>query len=356
MKNKYSLLFKTGDAELRALEKTKFDIDKIFPIIELTRGRRSKSDQIGLISKRIQKLATIFSGGSICLDLTTHDSLTNSEIDELYNPENGYSNWINFLKDLNTQDIFNEIVPTILVDTSDTKLNENLKKQVQQLSNSFSKLVYRNNIIDNGCYDDIKLISEQINANAKHEFIFIIDCEYVPSGAYPSTINVVNARITKIKALIPKAKFIVISTSFPRYVSDIGNDDYDLFPLNEIDIFKGVKLIHPEILYGDYGSINPIRNDDVVMANGWIPRVDVPTINGIYYYRIRNTIKDYARTYSIVAKKAYCDSKFPKNLMGNWGINQIAICKDGSSPGSSPSYWISVRMSIFISMQLNRLN
>ena len=43
-KNKYALLLKTGDAELRAA-KYFSDLKDIFPIIELTRGRKSKNDK-----------------------------------------------------------------------------------------------------------------------------------------------------------------------------------------------------------------------------------------------------------------------------------------------------------------------
>lgn len=351
MKDKYYLLFKTGDAELRALKHTNIDFSRVIPIIELTRGRKSKYDKIGNISKRIEKIAEIFCGQKVCLDITSAASLGNPEIDELYDPEDGYKNWVSFLMELQSDGVFEEIIPTILVDTEDEKLTENLRTQVKRMTSVFKSIVYRNNIIDDGCYDDIDIISEYFN-NTDLNLNFVIDCEYVPTGAYPTTVELINTRISKIKRKVPTANFIIVSTSFPRYVSDIGNDDYDIFPLNEIDIYNEVKKEHPKVQYGDYASVNPIRNDTVTMARGWIPRIDVPTLQGIYYYRIRNTIKDYALTYSRVAKKVYLDEKFPHDMAGNWGIKQIMICKEGDSPGSSPSYWISVRISIFIAMQL----
>ena len=200
-------------------------------------------------------------------------------------------------------------------------------------------------------------IAKIINENQGVNFKFILDCEYVPSGAIHSTIDLVSYRIQKVKELVPKSEIIVVSTSFPRYVSDIGNDDYDKFPVSELDIYEGIKSSHPDIQYGDYGSINPIRNDTVVMARGWIPRIDAPspTLNGIYYYRIRNTIKDYARTYTKVAKKVANDPDFPNHISDNWGYRQIILSKNGTAPGSSPSFWISVRMSMFIELQLKRI-
>ena len=91
------------------------------------------------------------------------------------------------------------------------------------------------------------------------------------------------------------------------------------------------------------------------MARGWRPRIDVPTHQGIYYYRIKRNTYSYAYAYTMVAGLAYKDEKFPHYLNGNWGVNQIIECKNGNAPGSSPSFWISVRFSIFIDMQIKRL-
>lgn len=354
--NKYNLLFKTGDAEIRALEKSDIRSKNLFPIIEITRGRKSKTDQIGLISKRIKKIEAIFENRDICIDLTTDKELSNPEIDNMYSYSNGYEEWIYFLTKLKQQQTFSSISPTILVDTSDPDLENNLLSQVKSLYKEFDNIVYRNNLSDDGYIDDINTISQYINSNDKHKFTFILDCEYVPVGAINNTIEVLNARINKIRDIIPGTKFIVVSTSFPRYVSDIGNDDYDIFPVDEIRIHDG--LNDSNIEYGDYGSINPVRNDTITMARGWIPRIDIPTPDGIYYYRLRKKGygDDYSATYSAVAKKVISDNKFPSDYNDNWGIKQVIMCSNGDSPGASPGFWISVRMSVFIDMQLKRLH
>lgn len=358
MKNKYNLLFKTGDAEIRALEKSNFDTDKIFPIIELTRGRKSKYDKTGLISKRIKKIANIFPDETICLDLTADDNLSNREIDNLYSSDDGYHEWFNYIKKLKDDEIFEDIVPTLLVDTSDDNLISNLNTQVKNLSNICKSIAYRNIITDEGYYDDLTSIAQYVNQKNDLKFYFILDCEYVPSGATNNIVELAVARINKVKRLISKASIIIVSTSFPRYVSDIGNDDTDIFPLNEIKLFDGVKnklKMHiKDLHYGDYGSINPIRNDNIVMTRGWVPRIDVPTLSGIYYHRIRKKDNDYSTTYTYVAQKVVKDNRFPREYKDNWGKRQIRSCSNGSSPGSSPSFWISVRMSLFIAMQLKR--
>ena len=160
-----------------------------------------------------------------------------------------------------------------------------------------------------------------------------------------------NVRINKIKNIYKDSKFILTSTSFPRYVNEIGKDDTDTFRLNEIDLFNEVIQAHGSnnVLYSDYGSINPIRNDRVIMSRGWIPRIDVPLEKEIFYYRKRKETREYYQTYTELARdKVVKDKRFPKKLNKNWGINQINACANGNARGSSPSFSITVRMNIHI--------
>ncbi len=350
----YCTLVKSGDSELRALSNTKFDKISTFPLIELTRGRRSKNDQMGRVEKRLDKLKAIYSNCNIGLDITTSSQLSNSEIDELYSFNGGYGNWLKFLKNLKNENVFKEIAPTILVDIEDVNLEKNLKKQVNSLCSEFQTLIYRNSIADDGCYDDLDCIKNILIEN-KTSLIFVIDCEYVPSGATEGVIEKAITRFNKIKELGLELHLVLVSTSFPNNVSEIGNEYSDNFYLSEIKLFNRIKVEHPEIIYGDYCSINPVRNDQVVMARGWIPRIDVPTSDEIYYNRERRGERSYASTYIQVAREARRNRYFPVHLSDNWGVQQIQLCADGNSPGSNPSFWISVRMSIHLSQQLRRL-
>lgn len=354
MKNRYFLLFRTTDAELRALEKSNFPLKKILPIIELTKGKKSKTDSIGKISKRIDSIKKIFQNETICLDITTLEELSNVEITSLYDPLNGYENWCTFLIQLKNQNHFKEIIPTLILNTEDTNLYTNLLAQVESLSKHFNKIMYRNDINDDFYLDDINKIYHKI-IEQKMELFFVIDCGFTPIGAIETIVQILKIRIQNVKELIPNILPIIISTSFPRYVTDIGNDKHDCFTLNEITLFSKINSLFKDCIYGDYGSINPKRNDNITMTRGWIPRIDVPTKDEIFYYREKNALKDYAQTYSKVALLAFNDSKFPRHLSSNWGIQQIILSKNGNAPGSSPSFWISVRMSIHIENQLQRI-
>lgn len=350
MKNKYGLLFKTGESEIRALRN--FSNKKgIFPIIELTRGRKTKKDTIGDIQKRIDQLSECFGNMDIILDLTTEPALSSTQIDMLYIPDNGYENWINFLISIKEKSIFKDIYPSILLNVDDNDFEDNLEKQVTSILKNFSGISYRCNIEDEGYSDDINTVSELISSDKS--FFFIIDCSYIRESELFSCKEQTLRIIREVHNKIPHANFILASTSFP---DKIGEDDSATLPLTEIRLYREVSTARPDIsiMYSDYGSINPVRNDNVIMANGWRPRIDVPLETEIFYYRRRKIPKGYAATYSLVAGDAVKDRRFPSAIK-NWGIEQITIAADGASPGSSPSFWISVRMNIYIEQQLKRL-
>lgn len=349
--NKYALLLKTGDSELRAM--SHFDnTSSILPIIELTRGRKSKKDEVGKISKRIERIRDIFKDEEIILDLTSDESLSNTEIDAFFIPTNGYKGWCDYLLELENEKCFKRIIPSILVNGLDQNLNINLKIQANFFADNFKCIAYRCNIEDDGCLGDIETIKDYLN---RCESYIIIDNGYIqPSEVSACAIKSIGL-IKQILCFVPNAKIIITATSFPDKLPD---EDDSTIPMSEINLYDEIQKALPntDIIYGDYGGVNPIRNDSIVMAHGWRPRIDVPLSNKIYYYRRRRSGMEYSRTYSIVAQNVCSDLLFPIDMNDNWGIQQIKNAANGASPGSNPSFWISVRMNIHVEQQLRRLN
>ena len=173
------------------------------------------------------------------------------------------------------------------------------------------------------------------------------------------------SRFTNIKSVLNNtdAQYIIAATSFPKNVSELGDVESDVFSISEIQIHReiceneDIRKSIGSVMYGDYASVNPTRNDTVTMARGWIPRIDVALQESIYYYKKRRPqgVSAYASTYTQVAQLAENDSKFPNDLGYNWGIQQIRSCANGAAPSSTPNFWISVRMNIHIAQQVKRL-
>jgi len=369
MNKHYALIVKTGEAEIKALEQTNIKVlDCLFPIIELTRGRKLPLSKDSLkpaeqypFDNRLQKIKDIFRGRDVCFDITSDESLMNMKIESFYNPHNGYENWINFLVGLKGENIFKEIIPSIIINSDDKQLEDNLLLQVRSLKKDFSSIIFRSNIFDDNCYSDLELLKEELKGIS---FLIVIDSEYVVQAAQHAYSEKIAARISNMQKIIDQStKFIISATSFPNNISEIGNDSNDSFRLCEVEIFNYIKTVtniinKQGIIYSDYGSINPVRNDNISMARGWIPRIDVPLPNEIFYFRQRRPkgVSQYSGTYNSVARTVVNSRKFPNTLFENWGIQQIINCSNGDSPASNPAFWISVRMCIHIEQQVRRLN
>jgi len=362
MDKKYCVIAKTAQAELRAMSNLSREVlDKILPIVELTRGRKTTSKETKEVTypyyRLIEKVKEIYRGCDIAFDVTSIEALSSPEIDELYGSEGGYSDWIKLLDDLRVEDYFKSIIPSVLLNYDDEHFEDNVKSEVQQLNARFDSIMYRYSIDNEDGVEDLKLISNCFPD--EKELLVVVDCEYVPTSAISSTMAVCKNTIHNIKSTLGQRnyKIVLVSTTYPNNVAETNDEFADDIHLREIDLYDGVCKEHKDIIYGDYGTVNPQRNDGIVMANGWLPKIDVALPTLVYYKRRRRPkgTTAYSSTYEQVARLATADSRFPLSLIDIWGIRQIVDCSMGSVPSSQPSFWISVRMNTHISQQVLRL-
>ena len=111
MDKKYCVIAKTAQAELRAMFNLSKDVlDKILPIVELTRGRKVTSKDKKTVSypyyKLIDKIREIYRGFDIAFDVTSIESLSSPEIDELFDYNGGYSCWMTSFLTITSSPLF----------------------------------------------------------------------------------------------------------------------------------------------------------------------------------------------------------------------------------------------------------
>lgn len=353
----YTVVIRTGDAEIRAIENTNRSIlEKLFPIIELTRGRKKTLEnktEIFPFTNKLNRLKEGLKDLEVAIDVTSENSLTSPEIDELYEYGNGYEKWVNLVREIWEEKCFRKIVPALVMNFDDPTFEDNLIKEINQLSRYCDTLLYRNSIEDEYCYTDLPFILNHLPKDM--HLVVLIDCGYTSQAMENNVYQKLIKRIENFKTglLDDRCDLVFCATSFPNNISDIGGEEYDEFRIAEVNIHKNIFNLYPDVFYGDYASINPKRNDNITMARGWIPRIDVPLLESVYYYRERRAKRAYVDTYKEVARKTVKDPKFPKDL-NCWGCSQIENCCK-LPPSSSPNYWISVRMNIHIEQQYKRL-
>ncbi|MCH4183508.1 MAG: beta family protein [Prevotella sp.] len=359
--DKYVLIVRTAEAECRAITSTsKTTLEKITPLIEITRGRKKtikpeegKPYSIYPFENRLNKLKKSFRGQEVIIDVTSDEALSSAETDQFFEYDKGYKKWVKFLISLKEENEFSNIIPSLLLSFDDPDFENNFILQVNSLEKISGALLYRCGIDYDDCYDDIDLIMRAKQPSTK--LYVMVDCEYVPQAMLSNVSEKAQARISNLrKAYGSGIDIIIVGTSFPNNVTEIGDTDRDVFKISETFLYNDCLKIDKNIIYGDYGSINPIRNDNIVMARGWIPRIDVALSNSYFYHKRRREGKSYAETYKTVAKEVVNDPYFPRKLKC-WGTDQIIISQ--RTPVSLiPSFWISVRMNIHIEQQLRRIS
>jgi hypothetical protein len=379
MANEYFLLFKTAQSETRCWRSFNHHHKRdIIPIIELTRGRKKPragqavpEDQwpstpgIFDYQKSIDSALSDFTdSGVTILDMTREPSLSCAELSELTISDSGYSRWQNFCLQMRCDGLKN-IIPTLLINPADNETadeyKDNVRNQLDALMTKFGAVAYRASVLhDTDFLYDITLLASEINQHVSsgRRFILVIDHEFIRTGTGILHALRTSKIIQQVRGLTPKIEIVVLATSFPSNVTELGSEDHGLFRAEETYLYEEIiRQINDNsgIYYGDYGSINPIRNDLVFARGGWRPRIDFPTNDRrFFYYREKREAATYASHYSSVAADVVADSKFD-GLSGSWGVEQIKEAAIGRVPSSSPSFWISVRMEIFLQRQASRL-
>ena len=365
---KYIPIIKTGEAEIKAMSNVSSDVKKfILPLFELTRGRKKQREEEGKIEKKIQFLKEHFKDVPFIMDLTDIEDLSNTEIEQLRSNQNSYSNWVNFC--IKHKEDFGTFYPVVQIDEEEDYglYIEKLNQQIIELCSNFDYVVFRSqDIIEaRDLISDIKNILNRPsskNINLENRIIYILDYKYINNSKQ----NVETAKtFIDVLASIGIKNIVLSSTSFPANVSEHMNaNNYIAFKIKELDFYKNVlKKINNKnlnLVYSDYASINPIRNDNV-FARGWIPRIDVPSIDKQIHClrkkRAENTT--YADTYILVAREVI-QKKYFKDLISHniisWGLNTIMKAANGNVEGAAPRFWISVRMNMYLTLLEKKLS
>lgn len=402
MSEDYFLLFKTADAEKRAWRNLAAKRRAaLTPILELTRGRKLKGagkDKTGkpLSAEQLLQTSGVYgfeknwqssvelmkSCDRFFVDLTREPSLSCAEIEELGASANGYRRWTDFVIARKREG--SNICPTLLVNPAasddESTYVADLKAQLSVFMTEFNAIAYRVSIVEDEqfLFDLITLKAEIASFMAAGgEFFVLLDHEFVRPGNGAVHARRTTQIIQSIYQQIGPVDVVVLATSFPKSVTEVGNEDHDRFRVEEMYLFDEVKKTHRNVKYGDYGSINPTRNDEVIIANGWRPRIDFVSRHGglsTYYFRERrkvvgtetvvvqgetktkNVLAPYSIHYRSVANSVIGFVPYYERLTSSWGHGEILSAAAGKVPSNSPSYWISVRMEIHIVQILKHFN
>lgn len=397
----YFLLIKTADAEKRAWRNLAAERRaEIFPVLELTRGKKLRGagkDEDGnpLTAENLLNTAgvygfersntSIFDLMSDCenyfVDLTREPSLSCKEIEDLSQSANGYQEWTNFV--IGQKAKYSGVLPTLIVnpaeDEDEAQYTANLTQQFNSFAGEFGAMSYRASILeDDGFLYDLETLKGKIEAFQAdgNEFYVFLDHEYIRPNNGLVHAKRTSQIISSILSVLPNVRIVTFATSFPKSVTDIGDEEHGIFRVEEMYLYEEIRKDHQALLYGDYGSINPIRNDEVIITQGWRPRIDFVSRHGgmnTYYFREKrevigqetvtvkgvkkkkNIAAPYSDHYASVARDVVGFSPCYENLSPSWGNGEITSAAHNNVPSNSPSHWISARMEVHVVQVLKHL-
>ena len=350
MNSIYFPILKTRDAELRALNNlSKSSLEKICPIYELTKSRRTSKVPDGDIHRRMKIISEIQGNNEFVLDLATDENYSNPQIEQLLSADHGFADWYYFITE-NYRDL--NIIPTVHMYEDDSGVSDQVTIFVSRISQIKQKIALRlpHDLDEAELTEYIQTVVSAMNENC--ELLIILDAGHVQSSSefINQTIGSFIDSCTTIEPFSSRLCGVVIACStFPSDVkSSGGHDSAGEFLIFEEKIYTDLSAMFSFVKCGDYGSIN---TEQIEMRGGtFVPRIDIVAqdCNSFFYKRFRRDEGSYPKC----ARHVIADSRYVDNSW--WSNNEIRLASENKPNGISPAYWISVRVEYYIRMKLQK--
>ncbi len=336
----YLPILRSRAAELRGLKELPENTrDRLFPIVELTRSRRTSKNPGGEIRKSVEAVCEIMGKRPFVVDLTSLESLQNSEFEHLLDDSDGFKAWADFAKALLPE----RCVPILhLLEPFEFPA---FQSQVRQLREKFARVAIRvpTSYRD---FDNLLQACDQTFLNLT-DVVLTLDAGYVNQNGMAGTLP----RLAEMLEALGGRQFCNVSvaaSSFPNSVVSAGGDDeVGQFPLYEVVLWNELQKRFAWLDYGDYAAIHPM--DFVGTVTNWVPRVDVMLNDSFYYHRYRRSDGGYVRA----AQEARRDRRYAPLV--SWAQNNIEAAAAGVPNGRSPSFWIANRVNFHLARQVARV-
>lgn len=336
----YLPIIRSRAAELRGLKELPGTTrSKLFPIVELTRSRRTSKNPNGDIQKSVEAICDIMEKRPFVVDLTSLVSLQNAEFDQILDDEDGFKTWTDFA----LASFPDHCVPVVhLLEPFEL---QPFQLQMERLRVKFSRVAIRVPT----SYRDFNELLEACDQTFSdlRTVVLTLDAGYVNQSSMAGAVP----RLTEMLSAVNGRNFCnvsIASSSFPNsVVSAGGDDDVGHFPLYEVLLWNQLHARFPWLDYGDYAAIHPI--DFTGTVTNWVPRVDVMLDDSFFYHRYRRSDGGYVRA----AQEARRDRRYVP--LTSWAQNNIEAAASGTPNGLSPSFWIANRVNFHLARQVVRV-
>lgn len=329
----YFPALRTRQAELTGLKQLD-DARKARIVPMLTLGQWRGSSEL---TRAAEKAVDAIGGRPFFMDLSNDNRKVEAHWAQLRDSTTAFKAWRDFAAE------YDNAFPVVQMPAG-ARLRD-VVQQAQEIESSYGTVAFR--IQDFGSQTSLVLSAVSALDDPGNAIVFI-DCQYI-RDSLAAFVTATIATINALRSEFPSLLIVVLSTSFPS----------STIPFADASKQRGViSILERELyeraggqaaaLYGDHGSIHSVVYDDVPMMR-WSPRIDFPTYTHWHFERRPGAIEagfiEAAR-----AIQAEFDCSTSSDI---WGERMIAQAAAGRPYGKAPASWISVRVNIHLSRQID---
>lgn len=332
---RYFPTLRTRQAELKGLEQLDHDRKRqIVPL--LTLGRWPKAVDF---TKAADKARDCMAGLPYFLDLTTDARHLIEHQSTLRDPTDGFAAWRTFVSG------YPSAIPVI--QTPSGAFGPEVRDQVLNFEGQVGRVAFR---IRDFSADTPIVIAALQEMRDPYKAIVFVDCQYI-RNALSAYIAASVATIDSLRAAFPGLVIVVLSTSFP--LSTVSFSDPATQRSGFIDIQE--RSLHSSIggdsvaTYGDHASIHSVVYDDTTIMT-WAARIDFPRELDWHFER-RPRVQSEAGY--IECAQSLTASEPDLGNRNIWGEQMIIDAAAGRPHAKAPAPWISVRVNIHLSRQID---
>jgi hypothetical protein len=333
---RYFPSLKTNQSELRALANLRpTALTGVIPVFELTRSRKTTKEPNGSAERRVEQLLEIYQRPNFIFDLTTEDDFLSPEMELLFDETNGYSNWVEFVN----RHLPNSAIPALQYEEGGSR--DNFVRQAETLLSRFANIALRLPLSDP---EASQIVDMLVTSVGLERVVIVATLGFLAQEDISVPLARCERFVQTVLANRVPGKLLFCGSSFPKSVGipPYGSDATGIFAANEFSIFEQLLRSHRNwnLAHSDYASVHPLRYP--TRGGSWVPRVDIPLADELAYERRRRDVGGY------FASALEANRKYGTFLPECWGTDQVRLAASGNVPGGSPSFWISVRINIWL--------
>lgn len=313
--------------------------NSIVPLLTLG-AWRGQSD----LGKAAEKCVEAMDGRPFFMDLSADSRKAEAHWAELNKSDNSYENWRNFSA------AHQGAIPVVLM-PSGAKTRD-IVQQASAIEDSHGCVAFR--IQDFSTHTPLVISAVSALKNPSKAIVFV-DCQYI-RDAMVAYVAAAISTINRLREEFPALLITVLSTSFPSSTLPFADaaKQTGAIGIQERDFHVRIGG-SPVAVYGDHGSIHAVVYDEVPIMR-WSPRIDYPEYNVWNFERRSSTGIGNDAAYVECAKALVRNFGEAMQASNTWGERMILDAAAGNPFARAPAKWISVRVNIHLSRQIDYAN